>query len=62
MEILKKVGLALTLALALVIGACSEGGVESQDAGEQIEEGLEGVGEGMEEEVEQVEEDLENNN
>ena len=62
MEILKKIGLALTITLALLVGACTEGGVESESPGEQIEEGVEGVGEGIEQGAEEMEEGLEDNN
>ena len=48
MQIVKKLGLLLTLSLALFVGACSEGGVESESPGEQIEEGAEEMGEGVE--------------
>ena len=60
MQIVKKLGLLLTLSLALVIGACNnEGGVETESPGEQIEEGAEGIGDGMEEGAEDVGEDME---
>ena len=54
MQIVKKLGLLLTLSLALFVGACSEGGVESESPGEQIEEGAEEMGEGVEEGAEEM--------
>ena len=62
MQIVKKLGLLLTLSLALFVGACSEGGVESESPGEQIKEGVEDVGEGIEEGAEEVEEGIEGEN
>ena len=62
MQIVKKLGLLLTLSLALFVGACSEGGVESESPGEQIEEGVEEMEEGMEEGVEEMEEGIEGEN
>lgn len=58
-QIVKKLGLLLTLSLALFVGACTQGGVESESPGEQIEEGAEDVGEDMEEGAEEIEEDME---
>ena len=54
MQIVKKLGLLLTLSLALFVGACSEGDVESESPGEQIEEGAEEMGEGVEEGAEEM--------
>ena len=60
MQIVKKLGLLLTLSLALVVGACNnEGGVETESPGEQIEEGAEGIGDGIEEGAENLGEDME---
>ena len=56
MQIVKKLGLLLTLSLALFVGACSEGGVESESPGEQIEEGAKEIEEGVEEGAEEMEE------
>ena len=61
MQIVKKLGLLLTLSLALFIGACGEGGVESESPGEQIEEGAEDIGDGIEEGAEDIEEGAEDN-
>ncbi|MDJ0687547.1 MAG: hypothetical protein QNJ41_03465 [Xenococcaceae cyanobacterium MO_188.B32] len=62
MQIVKKLALLLSLSLALFVGACSEGGVESESPGEQIEEGAEDLGEGIEEGAEEVEEGIEGEN
>ena len=62
MQIVKKLGLLLTLSLALFVGACSEGGVESDSPGEGMEEGVQEMEEGMEEGVQEMEEGIEGEN
>ena len=49
MAIVNKLGLSLTLSLVFSVVACSEVGVESQDAGEQIKESVESVEEEIKE-------------
>ncbi len=63
MQIVKKLGLLLTLSLALFVGACNnEGGVETESPGEGMEEGVQEMEEGMEEGVQEMEEGIEGEN